>query len=206
MDLEKVWASLQSVTAPKSMMPPRYIREFGDLLLRSAAIVTRKDEDGILFELHPRPEFAGPRNWCWILPVRSGGMPCPIDVADRFGHPPDLQLQRLWQMAYGDLVDLVAVSPDCRRVIGRYSGLAVVIGSDQGAYGVDEDRVRLFRTVDSWLRGRMQGVVMVGTNDEACEWLRRWPGGVICDDLAHGKAIDRLMKKPFAGPPVLVAA
>lgn len=212
MNLEEIWSSLkQADESPISSLGlrlPAMLRELSTFMLRAAPVVTRKDASGTLFELHPRPDLAGPRNWCWIMPVRGFAPGWSFELALAAGG--DASTEHYWHVACGELLDLIALSPDCTRILGRMVGDAPVIGWPCEAYAQhDQDpefKLRLYRSIDVWLRNCMQGVVAIGTNEELGRYLALFPGGVVCDDLAHGKAIDRLLRRPYAGPPVLVAA
>lgn len=211
MDLDAIWRSLHAAATsrlaalPGLRLPP-LLRLLADDLLRAAPVITRKDDKGVLFELHPMPELAGPRNWCWIMPVRVARGDFPIHLSNA-AMPEQMARERsVWDLCFGDMIDLVALSPDCGRVIGRFTGNAAVIGNPQWPDGDDATKLRLCRDPASWFRTGMQGVLMLGDRDEQIAFLRGWHGGIVCDDLAHGKTIDRLLRRAYAGPPVLVAA
>lgn len=208
MDLEGVWRSLKaradSPLAATGLRLPPLLRELSDHLLRAAPVITRKDDLGTLFELHPQPDLAGPRNWCWIMPVRDYCASFPADLVEA-GDNPD-HIRSLWHITYGTLIDLVAITPDCARIVGRFTGAAGAIGYPQSPDMQDETRLRLCRDMRSWIKGGMRGVVLLGDQAEQIAFLDAWREGIVCDDLAHGKAIDKLLKRSYAGPPVLVAA
>jgi hypothetical protein len=214
MDCNAVWSSLaspsSSVLAPHAARLPPFLAEFATHLLRAAPIVTVRDSIGARIELHSAPNLAGPRNWHWLIPVRTNAPAFPLDRAireirdiERIG-----RLRNLWHICEGDVIDILAVSIDLKRVIGRMTGHAVALGHPMQDYPLvnDDERIRVFSSVESWVLGKLEGVVMLGSQAENAKWLHNFAGGVICDDVAHGKSIDRLLRKPYKGPPVLVAA
>jgi hypothetical protein len=209
MDLDEVWAAARlfrpAHLSYRSL--PLCLKMLNDIILRPAPIITRRTAGcAASFEMHPRAELAGSRNWVWLMPVRLPDVPFPADLA-REALPDSMdELRTFWHMTDGSIVDLVAITPDCQRVVGRMTGLATVLGYPQRDFGAESETVRVFRSLDAWLRGAMQGVVLVGDHEENLAWLNGWNGGIVCDDLAHGKSIDRMLRKQYSGPPVLVAA
>ena len=105
-----------------------------------------------------------------------------------------------------EIVDLVGVSRDLKRVLGRLVGIVSVLGWPQQPGEAAEAPVRLFRSVAAWLAARCAGAVLVGGPAENHGWLAGCDGGIVTDDIAHGQAIQKILRRPYEGPKVLVAA
>jgi hypothetical protein len=105
-----------------------------------------------------------------------------------------------------DIVDLLCL-PDWRmqRPPLRYSGLATALGA-----AIDgqcwEDRsaepVLVVRNIRRWLAKAAEGACLpLGTQDEQAGLLRGLTGGILTEDVAHGQALQALMRRPVAPIP-----
>jgi hypothetical protein len=204
-DCEAIWRAAKRIPRPAA-----FGGVLDDDLFRLAPIMSRTGGDaGPLFDLHPRPELAGPKNWHFLVPVRTGGDFFPLDEA-RAVFRGDMNLvdsaRSLWALTQGDLIDLVAVSCGMDRVIGRLTGLALALGAPVQQCGFWNDQtVRVHRTVRSWLANRLDGIVLVGTERENCDFLHG-ADKIIADDFDHGNKLAKMLRKPYTGPNVMVAA
>lgn len=202
-------------------------------ILRPWCITISKDEIyGAVFDLHPSPKTAHPRAWCWVLAVRGGALVSMCEERQRLrAEKPMPETGALRAYAYHalsqmidrytqdfcyaarveafmgtDICELVALSPDLQRVLGRYTGLAAVAGHPQCYLGALETPVRIYQTVRSWLQNLCEGVVQIGTDDDLYDYLAGAQKGIITDNLSHGRAIKKLLTKPYEIPPIMVHA
>ena len=109
------------------------------------------------------------------------------------------------EMFYGgDIRDLVAISLDFSKVLGRFLGAATVLGYPEHP-DTEERPVRLYRDLRSFMAGLCSGALLIGAPDENYRWMAACKGGIVTDDVAHGRAVKKILTRPYAGPQVLVA-
>ena len=206
----------------------RQAEMFVDLLLPARIRLRKNKIGGATFELHHDNAAPVEKSWAWVFAVRDGlgpmllrrheaamlnaALPLEERLArrdalsehlHRIENDPDCAAT-MASLGGPDIVDLVAVSRDLTRVLGRLKCTATVLGYPQRPDDAEKP-VRLFRDVPGWLAARCAGVVLVGTPDENLDWLRWCAAGIVTDDLAHGKAVKKMLHRPFVGPDVLVA-
>lgn len=153
------------------------------------------------------------RQWRLIIPVLVGkpdlGWLCECDPLH--GFPLNHGEARMEQALFGaGLVDLLAVDHSMSRPPRRLTGMASALG-----FGCDHENtvegdppVVLARDLRDWFARLAQGpTLLLGSPAEQQDTIWRFGGGVICADLEHGMAIERLMRRPIPAPPkILVAA
>ncbi|MDE8344648.1 MAG: hypothetical protein POH28_00530 [Acidocella sp.] len=187
--------------------------EIFTLLAVPARIVVTASDDGHDWDIHPRPDMATKRSWCWVLPVKTGFssimLTNPSSIVHRawkFRCETDAVLHAIFEIFMGpEIIDLVAFSPDLKRCYGPMVGLSPVLGYPVDPELLDGKKVRVFRDIRSWWFGLYDGVVMVGRDEDNLDWLRRCEGGIVADDVKHGDQLNRSLKRAFEGPAVLVA-
>lgn len=104
---------------------------------------------------------------------------------------------------YGDTVDLVAVEPGRGGRIATRRGAVAVLGN-VGPQIFQPEPVPVWRSPWGWLKAGGVGLVLLSTDA-----LDRWRvlsslGAIVAEDVAHGRELERLLKRPFRHPPVLV--
>lgn len=222
---------------PHGLMKPDFIARhaaranFSLELLRPAQIQIRNDDtDTPRFEFHPRPDMASARSWTWVLAVREGAFfqahgyrealkYGSVDDAERIEnfvtvdaiikrfHEDFSHLAAMECIGGDEIVDLVALSPDCTRVLGRFMGDTPVIGYPVNPLAMGfEHKIRLFRNVRTWLENLCGGAVLIGDARENLSWLQACEHGIITDNVAHGERIRKILLRPYLGPQILVAA
>lgn len=103
-----------------------------------------------------------------------------------------------------DIIDVLACDAKLSRVRSQLTGEAEVLGTFDPC---DPAPVRLNASPLAWLRGIAGGVVVLGSADSQRRLLREMAGGVVCDSVEHGEAVQRQMRRGQpALPRVLVAA
>ena len=155
-------------------------------ILRAAPIVA----DGGEFQLHPDPVRAHPAAWRPIIAVRVG-LPSWSDERCAVA---------------GEVVDFAALRPDAGRVSAAFNGYADVAGSPPDevfASARGGSVLRLRRTPADWLAD-LQGAVLLRTLIDAAPFLRMFTR-IVADDLPHGEAIDRALRRAYRGPEIHVA-
>jgi hypothetical protein len=184
-----------------------------------AQIMAETADDGArMFQLHPRPEIASSKSWVWLLRVMCGWRAQLFrDFQGTKGHSfyqeyadkadADIGYQaRMESLCGDDVYDIIALSLDFSKCYGRVNGAAAVIGYPQWPEFEPERPVRLFRSVRGWWNAGCAGAALIGDEAECDAWLRGCEGGIVTDDLAHGKEIQKRLMRPYTGPKVLVAA
>ncbi len=155
-------------------------------IVRAAPIVL----DGGEFQLHPDPARAPQLAWLPIATVRIG-LPSWSDERCAIA---------------GECVEFVALRPDATRVVATFNGYADVIGSPPDelfASARGGSILRLRRSPAPWLLD-LQGAVLLRPAIDAAPFLRMFKT-VICDDVPHGDAIDRALRRAYRGPEIRVA-
>lgn len=106
------------------------------------------------------------------------------------------------------LIDLLAFSPAMDRPPRRLVGIADALGPQPEMAECRDAPVRLARDIAEWFALLPQApVLLLGSADKRAQTLRRYTCGVVCSDLAHGEAMERLSRRPVPAPPkILVAA
>ena len=215
------WTSLKLAAAGKSPPYNPIMRTLFRLLLVQAVLLPLMvEKDGLggwMFQLHPEPMKASPRAWCWLWPVRSGyelwmfemlhgtNRHCTWqDYHDRCER--DAGYRARMECLCGETIwDVAAFSLDFSKCYGRLNEQSAVIG-----YPVQPEisgkAVRLFRSVRKWLDGKCEGAALIGSDFENEAWMRGCEHGIITDDVAHGKYVQKILQRPYAGPQILVAA
>jgi hypothetical protein len=194
---------------------------FFEVLIPSP-ITLSKDEDGNgIFELHPDFENASAKSWVWVVAVRTGlaanlmamwldsESPCfdpevwqaySKTAREKIGFRAALEATR-----GPDIYELVAVSANFSKVLGRMTFRSPVIGGPVYPEISNELPQRIFKTVKGWLEEKCGGAVLIGSDEENYDWMSRCDGGIVCDDVAHGQAVRKRLQRPYMGPSVLVA-
>lgn len=100
-----------------------------------------------------------------------------------------------------EIVDLVAVPPKGSRDVPRLlTGAGVALGDAHGLLAADaddEEPVPLARSVGSWLARAADGAVLpLGEPAQQAAYLRGIAAPIVAEDLAHGLALERLLKRP----------
>jgi hypothetical protein len=174
------------------------------------------------WNLHPRIDVASRKSWGYVCAVMQGHAVAMHELADNKYDAPEIYRlvadyrARAYGMDIGymastesllgeDIVDLVAFSADLRKCYGALARVTAVVG-----YPVYPDmetrRIRVFKSVLGWIESGCAGAVLVGDARDNYQWLQACEGGIVCDDVAHGKAVQQFLRRPYEGPPVLVAA
>jgi hypothetical protein len=148
------------------------------------------------FQPHERGARAPRSAWHWVFSVRAWRGPAPGGCEPRFG-----------ALFGGDIVDLLAVSPDLARPLGLLIGAAAVLGAPQNAPLADGP-VRIERTPLGWLRGGCVGVLPLLTVNPlgAQSWMRELDVPMVARDLEHAERLLAFAKRDLAAPKVMVAA
>lgn len=158
--------------------------------------VARIREDGGFWE--PDTDSRSKASWHWIAPVRINP-PGGTEDHFRFG---DEWYGREVALNGLDCIDLFALSPDLSRVTSRYTGFAPVLG-----WPLDPDMaetpIPIHATPRAWLEADLHGVVLGPDEAENCHYLRNAAAGLIVPNVATGKAIGRLLKRPAQPLPAL---
>lgn len=155
-------------------------------ILAAAPIILEGGE----FQIHPDPSTAPERAWRPIIAIRIGSASWPD--------------QRC--AIAGDIIDFAALSPAADRVIGLFYGTADVIGNPPdelfaAARGVPWIHIR--RTPADWLND-LCGAVLVRPIQDSTRFLRQF-ATVIVDEISHGTAIERALRRAYTGPEVRLA-
>jgi len=136
----------------------------------------------------------------WFHPARIPG----VVMDPVLGLPAAGQQGRIrgFRAIWGEeIVDLVAVPPKGSRDVPRLLiGAGVALGDAYGllADGPHEDEpVPLARTVGTWLARAAEGAVLpLGEPAQQAAYLRGIAAPLVAEDLAHGLALERLLKRP----------
>ena len=108
-----------------------------------------------------------------------------------------------------DILDLLAFSLAMDRAPRRLTGMAEALGvGADGLSAVTLGPVTLCRTWREWVRSLAALPCMpLGEPAEQQRLIRTFPAGVVCQDLAHGVAVERMLKRELpAVPPIAVLA
>jgi hypothetical protein len=162
-------------------------------------------DQGELFQLAPDLDKPAPvRAHRWLVAVRGWaawqveGEPGETEAAalrDALGAAAE-------PLMGSDVRDIAACDATLSRV-------RAVLTADADALGtVDPDApLRLVQSPMAWLRGLAAGVLPLGTASQKQALLRAQRAPIICDDLAHGEAVQRFMRRQVPDlPRVMVAA
>ncbi len=110
-----------------------------------------------------------------------------------------------WEALRGEeIFDLLACDLDMTRPPRSLLGIAGCLGVGAAGDGTDSDAgpVQLCRNVRDWLTLVFdRGSLPYGDAAGMQSHLRRFGGGIACRDLAHGVAIERLMRRDLPPPP-----
>lgn len=139
---------------------------------------------------------AGPVDWSRIPGMVPGVLP---------GLWADGQAWRVrgWRAVWGpEVVDLIALPPPGRRdrwrfLVGGTAALGDPFGDLADAYGPEaEEPVPVARGLRGWLAGAMRGAILpLGDDWTKAAYLRRLSMPLIAEDLAHGLALERFLKR-----------
>ncbi|WP_264716355.1 hypothetical protein [Limobrevibacterium gyesilva] len=168
---------------------------------------------------HPHPHRAPLGAWRWVIAVRQGPVPRfdavglydPQEPGDamRQLHLLPSAAERAIPVAIfgGSIVDCLAVDISLTKPPLRLTGFADVLG-DPPEWG--EDRavpMRIHRNVRDWLGDFCRGLVLIGADTGAHQAaLLRCQSGVVGSDVAHARALKKLIERPHpAAPPIFVA-
>lgn len=110
---------------------------------------------------------------------------------------------RGWRAVFGpEVLDVIALPPPGRRdrwrfLVGRVEALGDPEGELAEAYGPEADEaVPVARSLRGWLAGAMRGAILpLGDEWAKAAYLRRLPMALVAEDLAHGLALERLLKR-----------
>jgi hypothetical protein len=147
-----------------------------------------------------------------ILPVRAGE---PLDGwSDRVprnlhGMPLSGTAMDVEALRHGaDIIDLLAFDHSMARPPRRLIGIARALGPQPEMAECRAEPVRLARDLPEWFALLPEApVLLLGGADERAETLREYACGVVCSDLKHGEAMERLSRRPVPAPlKILVAA
>lgn len=171
-----------------------------NLLTRVLAVAEVEEGGGFFAPLPPRRRPAKNR-LRWIIAVRGGGYLPAIGATAA-----DCRATWAEEALFGpDVVDLVACDGALERVTGRLIGIAPVLGAPQESEASFDVPVRVHLTPWSWLRAFGDGVLPIGSEIEVQTWLRACSGGLVAENVAHGEALMKKMRREVpALPPVLV--
>ena len=158
------------------------------------------------------PRAAAAKHWRLVVPVLAGP---PADAAWMPAHPvtaiPTAETSRMESAIWGEhVLDLLAVDWSLKRPPRRLLGAASALGF--GACGDDtaegDEPVLLAADLADWLERLPHGPSLpLGDDAERAATIRRFGGGVVCGDLDHGMAVERLLRRPLPTlPKILVAA
>ncbi|MDD2794379.1 hypothetical protein [Acidocella sp.] len=186
---------------------------FASLAVAAQVVVEKADDGAVIWQLHPRPDEASQKSWVWLLAVRAGYSARKLALLGTLDWQEwknavedDPALECYANAVFGpDIIDLVAYSLDFARCYGTLLRNTCVLGSPQHPADAGAP-VRVFRGVDAWFRAGCAGVVLLGDEEENIHWLRQCAGGIVTDDVAHGQALQKKLKRAYDGPQILVAA
>lgn len=167
------------------------------------------------------PRLARERALRPIIAVRAGlpeawGDAIP-DCVER--HPAGMPTPRgrtmieSWSALRGaEIIDLLACDWALAKPPRRLVGAAATLGF--GADGQEDTwegdvPVQLCRSIGEWVGTlfRARASVLLGNAGEQQATVLRFAGGVVCQDLAHGETVERLMRRQLPAPPrILVQA
>lgn len=207
-DAEFTAMSLPGFSPLRGLPIPPLAHRWPGQILRAAPIV----RNGENFQIHPCGKEAPDRAWHWIVPVRAA-LDEPIDTSailtSFIGSPLFVEAHDLinrshviTECLFGEIIDLVAVSRDLSRIIGCMHGNSPILGRQEYP---DHRSIRVFRTVNRWMRANCFGVVMLGSDYDTKQFLDNFKS-VVTDDVKHGESLLRAMKRVYAGPEIMVAA
>lgn len=174
-------------------------------ILRQVLTLAPVVDQGDLFQLDPDLTRRAPvSRHRWLIAVRGWS------AEQLEGEPHDTVAANLSTaigaaartLMGGDILDIVACDAKLSRVRGVFTAAADALGT------IDEAApVRVVRTPLAWLRRVCDGVLPLGTAAQQQATLRACAGGIVCDDVEHGEAVQRLIRRPLPElPRVMVAA
>jgi DNA primase catalytic core len=102
----------------------------------------------------------------------------------------------------GEIIDLVACSPDLMRVTSRLVGAASVLGWPQVPELI-ADRARVFETPCAWLKAGGDGAVLLGPDGEWQNWLMRCEAGVVATRLPFAAALEKKLRRAGIRKPLV---
>lgn len=106
----------------------------------------------------------------------------------------------------GEIVDLLACDVRLREPPLRFTGLAVALGLGAAGEGSEagDPPVRIARTVREWLDLAAEGACLpLGDDLEVADVLRGFAGGIVAADLAHGRALKKLLTRDLPPAPAM---
>ena len=191
----------------------------GAYLFREVLGVLPVRAHGDLFEVLPAAR-ARTRDFRPVFAVRAGDPPAfaagyPASVTFNLHGCPTAEGWRsifAWRaLAGAEIVDLIAcdwrLAKPPRRLVGAAPTLGFGAGGEDTMPG--DEPVRLCRSVGAWVAClfRHTAALPLGSPLEQQATLRSFGAGVVCEDLEHGEAVNRLLRRDLpAPPPVLVEA
>lgn len=118
------------------------------------------------------------------------------------GTPPGWVLAMRPPLWGPDVIDLAVCRLSLRGEVMRVTGLARCLGEDPAHdVALVAQPVRVHGSVGSWLASDCQGIVPLGDDAQRQALLRELTGGIIADDVAHGEALARLMRRDLPAAP-----